>query len=328
MATKTLKYTLEDINSIIFQGFNYELPKETLNIISELAQQVGSPDYVKTPVFQKRENPMKAETVQKDFKKKKSNKAMEIVNDADWEALRTFQATKIEEKVGIDSKIDAIRAQLNKLSDKNYIDIRNKVIDSINQLLSEHIESKDLIRVSTIIFEIASNNRFFSKLYADLYSDLLSKYLIMRPIFEENLEKFTTLFNSIEYIDPSEDYDKFCEINKTNERRKSLASFYINLMNNGIITQNKIILITRNLLSQIYTFIHEDNKKNHVDELTENVAILYNKQFYEDDEGDNYELIDDQTITEIIEKIAKSKVKDYKSLTNKTLFKFMDMIDM
>ena len=34
------------------------------------------------------------------------------------------------------------------------------------------------------------------------------------------------------------------------------------------------------------------------------------------------------SINEIIEKIANSKVKDYKSLTNKTLFKFMDLIDM
>ena len=31
---------------------------------------------------------------------------------------------------------------------------------------------------------------------------------------------------------------------------------------------------------------------------------------------------------EIIEKIANSKVKDYKSLTNKSLFKFMDLIEM
>ena len=28
-------------------------------IISELALEVGSPDYVKTPIFQKKENPMK-----------------------------------------------------------------------------------------------------------------------------------------------------------------------------------------------------------------------------------------------------------------------------
>ena len=34
------------------------------------------------------------------------------------------------------------------------------------------------------------------------------------------------------------------------------------------------------------------------------------------------------SINEIVERIANSKVKDYKSLTNKSLFKFMDLIDM
>jgi hypothetical protein len=137
MTTKTLKYTLDEINSIIFQGFNYELPVETLNIISELSLQVGSPDYVKTPVFQKRENIMKVDNTQKDaaFKKKKNNKSMEIVNDDDWEALRSFQTTKIEEKVGIDIKIDTIRNYLNKLTDKNYIDIFGKIIETIETAL-------------------------------------------------------------------------------------------------------------------------------------------------------------------------------------------------
>jgi hypothetical protein len=331
MATKTLKYSLDDINNIIFQGFNYELPAKTLTTISELALQVGSPDYVRTPVFQKRENPMKAEssTANKElFKKKKGNKSMEVVNDSDWEALRSFQATKIEEKVGIDSKIDIIRTHLNKMSDKNYIDMRNKVVETIETLLSEHISIEELIRVSTVVFEIASANRFYSKLYADLYSDLISKYDIMRSVFEENLKKFTALFDSIDYVDPNVDYDRFCEINKVNEKRKSLATFYINLMNNGMISTKTIMIITRNLLSQIYTFIEEENKKNEVDELTENVAILYKREMYEDDEAENYDEIAGYTITEIIEKIAKSKVKDYKSLTNKTLFKFMDMIDM
>ena len=86
--------------------------------------------------------------------------------------------------------------------------------------------------------------------------------------------------------------------------------------------------ITRNLLSQIYTFILIDDKKNEVDELTETVAILYKKEFYEDDYGEDYQQIEGFTICEIIEKIAKSKVKDYKSLTNKSLFKFMDLIEM
>jgi hypothetical protein len=164
-------------------------------------------------------------------------------------------------------------------------------------------------------------------MYADLYSDLSSKYDTMKNTFENNFEKFVDLFNIIEYVDPKVNYDKFCEINKANEKRKSLASFYLNLMINGIIDKTQIIVITRNLLEQIYRYISIDDKKNEVDELSETVSILYKKDIYDDD-CNNYEQIEGYNINEIIEKIAKSKVKDYKSLTNKTLFKFMDLIDM
>jgi hypothetical protein len=81
-------------------------------------------------------------------------------------------------------------------------------------------------------------------------------------------------------------------------------------------------------LEQIYRFISIEDKKNEVDELIETIAILYKKDIYQHDDGDSYEQIDGFTISEVIEKIAKSKVKDYKSLTNKALFKFMDLIDM
>ena len=99
-------------------------------------------------------------------------------------------------------------------------------------------------------------------------------------------------------------------------------------MNNGIISKKEIMIITRNLLANIYTFILLENKKNEVEELTETIAILYKKQLYEDDCAECYDDIDGYNINEIIEKIANSKVKDYKSLTNKSLFKFMDLIDM
>jgi hypothetical protein len=330
MATK-LRYTLNDFNNIIFNGFNYELPAETIRIISELALEVGSPDYVKTPIFQKRENPMKcdiASSVNNPNFKKKKGKNMEI-NDGDWEALRTFQATKIEERDGINGEIDNIRSELNKITDKNFMDKRDKIMDIINVIINNSTP-EDIKRVSTAIFEIASTNRFYSKMYADLYSDIITTYEIMKGVFEESLSNFSELFNVIEYVDPSVDYDKFCKINKDNEKRKALGVFFINLSMNGIIPNTKIISITRNLLSQIYTFISQENKKNEVDELTENIALLFKKDLYGDDDDDDaeYELIEGFTITEIIEKIAHSKVKDYKSLTNKTVFKFMDMIDM
>lgn len=326
-----MKYTLNDFNNITFDGFNFVIPEETIKIISELALEVGSPTYMKTPIFQKKENPMKIDSTDMNknnslgYRKRRGNKNIEVINEEEWELMRNFQPTKMEDKTGIDIQIDLIRGFLNKMTDKNYTDNKNKIINIINDLISENILHEDMIKVSTTIFEIASTNRYYSKIYADLYSELINNYDIMRMVFEESLNKFTLLFDNIEYIDPTEDYDKFCKINKDNEKRKALSTFFINLMTNKIISEEKIIFITRNLLFQIYTFISQENKKNEVDELTENIFLLYKNNLYKDVK---YELIDNMTIQEVVEKLAHSKPKDYKSFTNKSIFKFMDMIDM
>lgn len=334
MTSVTLRYTLEQIEDIVFKGFDYRVPDDVMEKISNLAIQVGSPDYVKTPVFKKRENPMKVEPnttslpIKDNSKKRKGNKAMEVLNDEDWETIKTFQTTKIVTKTGIDADFSSIRAMINKMTDKNYTDLKNKIIEVIEKLEAENSQSV-LSEIGANIFEIASSNRYYSKIYADLYSDLSSKFQFIKTMYEDNFNKFADLFNNIEYVDANENYDKFCEINKTNEKRKSLAAFYINLMCCGVIPKQEIILITRNLLAKVYEYIYIENKKNEVEELTEIIAILYKKDLYDDyDEDNDYEQIEGFTINEIIEKIARSKVKDYKSLTNKSLFKFMDLIDM
>jgi hypothetical protein len=323
----TLKYTLKDFNDIAFNGFNLVLSDDVIRVISGLAQEVGSPDYVKTPVFKKRENPMKVEPTSSSLlpKKKRGNKNMEVLNDDEWGVIRTFQTTKLEDKVGLDAKIDMIRSHLNKMTDKNYIDMRNKIIDIIDSIIVENVGADDMTRVSSIIFEIASTNRFFSKIYADLYSDLIIKYQDMKTIFEGSLDKFTELFACVEFVESIVDYDKFCRINKDNEKRKALSAFFMNLMNNNIITKEKIVDITRNLLGQLHSLISVDNKKNEVDELTENIALLYKKDLYD---AVKYEPIDGMTIPQLIDKLAHCKSKDYKSFTNKAIFKFMDLIEM
>ena len=192
-------------------------------------------------------------------------------------------------------------------------------------MIERDINEEDISKVINTIFDIASNNRFYSKMYANLYTDLSLKYDFIKQNIENNLSNFTELFNHIEYVDQNVDYNKFCEINKINEKRKALASFYLNLMLNNLISKEIIINITRLLLFNIYTFIKEENKKNEVDEMSEIVCILYKNGLYD---NYTYEKIDDFSIYEIIEKIAKSKAKEYKSLTTKTIFKFMDLIDM
>ena len=337
MATSNYTYSLDYFNSIAFNGFQYIMPIETVNIISELALEVGAPTYVKTPIFQKtdqRLNSSAASVMGNNnnnnnnniaFKKRRGNKHMES-NDEDWETMRNFQSTKIEQNTGIAGEISNIRSYLNKLTDKNYEDLKNKVLVVIQQLQDSSTNLEDMLQVSTAIFDIASTNRFYSTIYANLYTDIIKNYEIMKEPFENSLNKFLELFDSIEYVESSVDYDKFCKINKDNEKRKALSAFFINLMNNGVIQKTTIIQITRKLLNTIYSFISLEDKKNEVDELAENIAILYKKEMYEGDL--EYEQIDGLTITEVIEKIANISVKDYPSLTKKTIFKFMDLVDM
>ena len=62
------------------------------------------------------------------------------------------------------------------------------------------------------------------------------------------------------------------------------------------------------------------DKKNEVDELTENVGILFNKDILDETR--------DKEIFDAVNCLAQKKAKDYPSLSNKAIFKYMDMIDL
>ena len=173
---ETMRYTLQDFTNIIFDGFEIKIPDETLGIITELALQVGSPTYIRTPIFVKKSNITNETPNNMDLKNKKRNRNMEVVNDDDWETIRTFQTTVIEKKQGIEAQIDLVRAALNKMSDKNYIDSSTKIIDILDLLIKNDTPISEMTNIGNAIFELASNNRFFSKLYADLYCTLIDKY--------------------------------------------------------------------------------------------------------------------------------------------------------
>jgi hypothetical protein len=296
--TTVMKYSLPDITAIMNAGFTCELNPVVLKIINDLAQHVGSPDYVKTPIFTKK--------VGGGGPKEKENK------EVDWKREKQFKATVLETKTGVDAKIDAIRSLLNKLTDKNYMDLRARIMDGIAEIYADFSE-QDASKLCTIIFEIASTNRFYSKMYADLFSELIAKYDDFKQVFLTSFANFTVLFDSVEYCDPKADYDRFCKNNKDNEKRKSLSAFFVNLSANGIIDQCEIEALIHRLLFQLNSFLQVENKKNEVDELTENIALLYKK-------GSNTDLDVE------IQKLSTTNVKDNLSFTNKSKFKFMDIV--
>jgi hypothetical protein len=312
-----MRYSLDDFHTIGTNCHKFKLSDDVLDIITKIVLEVGSPSYVKTPVFNKKSY-IKSE-IPDIAKRRKSKRETTLVQS-------TFKSTNV---IGIAAHIDTIRSYLNKLSDKNVADITNKITELIDQIINdpnitEETKNDELSSVSKIIFNIASTNRFYSAIYADVYSQLVTKYDLVRLTFETNLNVFLDLFNNIEYVDASVDYDKFCKINKDNEKRKALSAFFVNLMNKNIITRAKIIEITKTLAGLLYNYISEDDRKNEVNEIAENMFILYNKKF---DVDYNAVIIGKEPMNSFIKRISKSKVNDYKSLSSKTIFKFMDLME-
>lgn len=324
-----MKYTLSEINNLSFGVSHFEIPDDTLSIINYLCSNVGS-DGLQSNIFQKiakSENDSSFSGGFKPNRKRKGNKSMEVSSE-EWESIRTFQATKIEQKTGIDGEIDQIRLLLNKLTDKTFLDIREKLIEKINNICTNSLTEENGIKIANIIYEISSTNKFYSKIYADLYAELVSIYSWLMPIFEENYSKLMEQYKNIHYVDPDSDYDGFCNMNKVNEKRKAITTFFVNLAMNKFISYDGILDKLTDLLRIVYDMISLNDKKNEVDELTENIAILFNKEMIDEIDDDDKYNIHGKTIIEIVNGFAKSKAKDYPSLSNKAIFKYMDLVEM
>ena len=137
----------------------------------------------------------------------------------------------------------------------------------------------------------------------------------------------------MKYFDPDKDYDKFCDMNVINEKRKLTSQLFVYLALNGIIPRSSIYDLLVSLLRTMTEYINQPDKKFEVDEIAENMAILFNKEIIKTvEESPNYNkelyIINGLTIVELITLFAKSKAKDYRSLSNKSIFKCMDLVEM
>lgn len=320
-------YSLEHFKNILFNDFHYEVQESVLSKISEIALEVGSPQYIKTPVFKKEIVPN--EIFRNKGKKKHKN---DDTLDSDWCAVKpptSIFAMNNTKK----SNIDIIMTILNKLTTNTYDVSLAKIKVVISSLIENENENEinklhEITKISNVIFDIVSTNIFYSHIYAKLFTVLVNDYAVIKATFEENFNQFLNLFNNIEYADPNKDYDKFCEINKINIKRKALSTFFINLMDTNVILVDKIKDILKILVCTMQTFILEDNRKSEVDELVENIAIMYRKDLFDKSNNETHIELGGITILDFIKLISKSKVSNYKSLTNKAIFKCMDLLEI
>ena len=317
MAAIMKRYSITDFNNILYNGFDYKLDQSVISLIQNLAEQVGAPEYVKTPQFTRRERP--------NYGNKKRHKNNDIT-DEDWEVIRQFQTTELFKKEGREATMDTIRKHLNKITDKTYESLSNKIFEELlNIPCSDNPDDellKEFKKIGEAIFKIASSNLFYSQLYARLYADLMEKYPFMAKIFKDNFITFGDVFKNIEYCSPNENYDRFCENNKINESRRALSAFYVNLMKLNVIDKDAIVKIIQELQSYMICLINKEDNKPIVDELSEVLFILVTNSYNSLEKTEEWEMIINN-----IKLIADFKVRDKPSLTNKSIFKHMDILD-
>ena len=223
--------------------------------------------------------------------------------------------------------MDNIRGYLNKITDANEEAMTKDIKAEISQLIEHDTSHENMMKIGYSIFNIASSNSFYSALYARLFKSLMNDYDIFKKIFEDNFKEFMNLFESIEFVDPKKNYDKFCEYTKTNDKRRAMSLFVVNLMINNIISKDEIIEIIKQLQTLISSYLHKPEKANEVEELTENLFIVITKS--KDYLGKDETKSSWESIIKNIEfvTVLKPKMKEYPSITNKTIFKHMDIFE-
>jgi hypothetical protein len=305
-------YTRTDYERIKKEGFDYVLPKETLETIKKIAANVGAPEYIKTPHFDKRSY--------------KPRIHIKEVSDAEWDSIRNFKTTVMEKKKGVELSIDKIRKHLNKMTAKTYDTLQTQICAEIDLIVAAETNQEELVielnKIGDAIFEIASGNRFYSNMYAALYNELMSKYEFMKTILSDKLNTDIHIFNDFAYCSPDKDYDQFCLNNKTNEKRRALGLFYVNLMLQKIIPKEKIIKMINELQTNLADYIKTENNTNIVEELSELLfgLITAGAPELKPLKAEWSHIIEQITL------VSKMKAKSAPSISNKTIFKHMDML--
>lgn len=342
--TTSRQYALQDFNDIISAGFSYDFKdSNVVELISSLANKVGAPTYIKTPVFPKRDKPLtsgagagttgllgSAPNSSQDFsaanRRPRNNKPSQITDD-DWNMIRTFQKTEMKKTEGIEKRIDAIRSLLNKLTDSTYNAVEAEILAEVKDIIHSDgggIDEENITKIANSIFNTASTNTFYSALYSKLFKQLVNCHEIFTKVFEKSFSEFVGLFKKVEYVDPSVDYNKFCDNTKLNDKRKAMSMFIINLMKETMLDSDSVVEIITELQEMVNSYIKLSNKTNELEELNENIFILVTNGKDILSKHEKW----DSIISKIkFLSILKVKMKEYPSVNNKLIFKNMDILE-
>ena len=263
----------------------------------------------------------------------------------------SFRPTKLDVKEGVEKDINDIRTFLNKISNKNYEKQKDAIVDHIANFVelesaresrrladageSNSQRSGELLdggsdasgggvhRIAQFVFDIASTNKFFSEIYADLYRALVARFAVFRDILESFVEAYTKSSTAILYVDPAVDYDGFCLYTKENDRRKATASFIVMLMLRGVLSRERVAGIVEHFMRAFLAYVEHPDRGNEIEEIAETLFVLITVGKAELKQSELWKPF----LLPAVSGVAQMKPRSLPSLTNRAVFKFMDIMD-
>lgn len=302
-------YTLSFYENMILQPTCFTLPSTILNNINALHAHMGVQHI-----------PAKSKTTENSSRRHKQE------SNETWKKKEEFKATVMIKKEGYESYIGELKKLLNKLTTTNYDTQNRLIVETMNSIITMDVdESKTneyILGMIDVLVQVACNNKYYSMLYAKLYEQTCRLH---SPVLHDKLRVYDNFIKSLYNIEigDASDYDKFCDINKKNDERRAFMLFIINVYKIGGYDMLQIKHIVNTLCDMIHSIIHDVIGVEHINELTEIMNVFVTNMVDEIKTQPEWSFVKDKII-----EYSKYKTKDYPGMSSRTIFKYMDMVDL
>ena len=303
-------YTLAFYETMSVQPSTYTLPQLNLDNINALHLHMGVHNI-----------PAKPKPVDNPLRRQKQE------NMENWKKREEFKATVIAKKEGYENLLGELKKFLNKLTTANYDTQVESVIETVKSIIAlddddEKIQAA-LTQTTEVILQVACSNKYYSALYAKLYMRLVD---IHEQFLEEKgrvCDKFLNALQEIEIVDPNVDYDRFCAVNKKNDERRAMMLYIINLYKTSGCSIAELSSVVIKIDEMIHNHVSESSFIEYTNELTEIMNIFVTNMVTEIKSNKEWVFVKDRIVD-----YSKYKTKDYPGMSSRTIFKYMDMVDL
>ena len=186
------------------------------------------------------------------------------------------------------------------------------------EAIDDDIESEDMKKAFATIYTITVSNTSYMDTYINLWNVLYLDYQTeINDLIETKLIEYKASLHNIVDVD-SQNYDDFCEFTAKNTARKNTTSLLCKLASSEMIsafTDKKLGLMLNNMISQIEEDIQIKEKQVEVEQLTENVVIIFSA----------FRSLIEHNIP-WLKQIVGYKTGEKPGLPPRSKFKFMDVI--